>query len=138
MARPRGKYHDFTCEECGGWFEYNDSYVRKAKKEKFKIRFCSLKCRTEWYNKNKKTRKEIWNKYNKKRSTKINKNEWAEIRDFGRKLTKEKCEVCGSIKDLVGHHTDYNKNNNDPNNHQILCRSCHAKVHNFGQIRRSK
>lgn len=40
-------------------------------------------------------------------------------------------ELCSSTKNLVIHHIDFNHDNNDPNNLQKVCRSCHAKIHNF-------
>lgn len=35
-----------------------------------------------------------------------------------------KCELCGATKSLIHHHVSY-----DPEIIQILCRSCHHKVH---------
>lgn len=40
------------------------------------------------------------------------------------------CEICGSTKDLVRHHIRYN-----PEIIQVLCRSCHTKIHNKKEIR---
>lgn len=41
------------------------------------------------------------------------------------------CEKCGSDKRLHVHHIDFNRKNNLPQNLQLLCKSCHSKVHNF-------
>lgn len=50
---------------------------------------------------------------------------------------KEACERCGSNKFLVVHHKDHNHQNQDElNNFETLCKSCHQKEHtcwkNFG------
>ncbi len=39
------------------------------------------------------------------------------------------CQTCGSKNRLEIHHKDKNRNNNDVNNLQLLCRSCHSKQH---------
>lgn len=39
------------------------------------------------------------------------------------------CECCKSTKNLLVHHKDHNRNNNNIENLQILCTSCHAVVH---------
>lgn len=44
-------------------------------------------------------------------------------------VKKIKCEVCGKRGRLDVHHKDGNEKNNDPSNLQVLCRSCHMKVH---------
>ncbi len=67
------------------------------------------------------------------------------IRMLGLKLTLfvydragRKCELCGEENDLVFHHKDNKgrnyidlglKPNNDPDNIQLLCRSCHGSIH---------
>ena len=40
-----------------------------------------------------------------------------------------RCELCGSTKNLDIHHKDKNYNNNNLDNLQVLCRSCHMKQH---------
>jgi len=45
------------------------------------------------------------------------------------KLLGNKCQQCGTNEDLVLHHIDLDRNNNEPNNLQLLCRSCHRKLH---------
>ncbi len=39
-----------------------------------------------------------------------------------------RCQQCYTDKDLVVHHIDYNKRNDQTNNLITLCRSCNAKV----------
>lgn len=41
----------------------------------------------------------------------------------------ELCEICGSTEFLVVHHIDHNRNNNNIENLQLVCRSCHIKLH---------
>ena len=40
------------------------------------------------------------------------------------------CELCGSKKNLLVHHKDKDRHNNNLSNLQTLCESCHNKVHN--------
>lgn len=39
------------------------------------------------------------------------------------------CEVCGATEGLEVHHTDKNRNNNDPANLMTVCESCHQRIH---------
>lgn len=43
-----------------------------------------------------------------------------------------KCECCGYDEVLDLHHIDGNHNNNNPENHSVLCPNCHAKIHRLG------
>ncbi len=45
------------------------------------------------------------------------------------KYRKDKCEKCGVRRDLHVHHRDEDISNNDPENLQTLCASCHGKWH---------
>lgn len=40
-----------------------------------------------------------------------------------------KCVNCGSVKNVVVHHIDFNSQNNISNNLTVLCRVCHAEAH---------
>lgn len=59
---------------------------------------------------------------------------------------KNVCERCGSRKFLCGHHKDRDRSNNEPENIETLCKSCHQKEHEchknfmvgFGEERRKK
>jgi len=46
---------------------------------------------------------------------------------------KNKCRICGKVgkkrSDLIIHHKDFTKNNCGIDNLELLCRSCHMKVH---------
>jgi hypothetical protein len=44
-------------------------------------------------------------------------------------VAKEKCEECGAIDNLGIHHLDDDHYNNDPENLQVLCVSCHMSTH---------
>jgi len=39
------------------------------------------------------------------------------------------CETCGSEEDICRHHIDENTHNNDANNIEFLCNSCHTTKH---------
>lgn len=41
----------------------------------------------------------------------------------------EECHVCGRGENIVVHHRDGNRANNELENLVPLCRTCHAKVH---------
>jgi 5-methylcytosine-specific restriction endonuclease McrA len=43
---------------------------------------------------------------------------------------KGKCQSCGSTKNLMVHHKDGNRKNNDASNLKTLCWSCHEKITN--------
>lgn len=45
-----------------------------------------------------------------------------------RKLYR-RCEKCMSAANLVVHHIDQNRRNNNAKNLQVLCSSCHAIIH---------
>jgi 5-methylcytosine-specific restriction endonuclease McrA len=40
-----------------------------------------------------------------------------------------KCEDCGFTEDLLVHHIDQDRSNNEFSNFKVLCTSCHAIVH---------
>src|SRR3989304_6890763 len=74
--------------------------------------------------------------YQKKRHPRTGakgKNHWAwkggrEQRGY-RKTKKEKCELCQARLNLCIHHKDFDHYNNQPENLQILCLSCHMSLH---------
>jgi len=54
---------------------------------------------------------------------------WKEKRDYLIYL-KEKCKCCGSKRNLIVHHKNYDSVGNE-NMHdvEVLCKNCHEKVH---------
>jgi hypothetical protein len=50
-------------------------------------------------------------------------------RKYREVVKKEMCATCGRKKNLVIHHKDLDHYNNDPNNLEVLCRSCHQRLH---------
>lgn len=80
--------------------------------------FCSYKCKAEYYGRRDR-------KYRTRKSCNaIARREY--IKHFGEPY----CMACGAIPADV-HHIDRDSMNNDPNNLQCLCRSCHTTHHNL-------
>jgi len=50
-------------------------------------------------------------------------------REYRKKVQKEKCADCGSRQNLGIHHKDLDHYNDDPDNLEILCVSCHMSLH---------
>lgn len=46
-----------------------------------------------------------------------------------RQHIKSHCERCSSQRNLVVHHIDRERTNNDPDNLETICRSCHHAEH---------
>jgi len=44
------------------------------------------------------------------------------------KRKKGRCRRCGGTKNLMVHHKDGNRSNNEPSNLETLCWSCHEKI----------
>jgi len=51
------------------------------------------------------------------------------LRPYRDKITKVQCSDCGSKLNLGIHHVDLDHYNNDPENLQVLCTSCHMRLH---------
>lgn len=41
----------------------------------------------------------------------------------------ERCELCNATEDIIAHHIDGDRENNDLDNLAPVCRSCHGKIH---------
>ena len=50
-------------------------------------------------------------------------------RGYRNNITKVKCSNCGSKLNLAIHHIDYDHYNDEPENLQVLCVSCHISLH---------
>ena len=98
-----------SCKRCGREFRrkrylhgrLEDLGVFKRRK------YCSLSCA------NTRDRPSHWETYH-----------WR-----ARKHRKSQCEACGTTANLHAHHVDGEPKNNDPDNIQTLCVSCHNFLH---------
>jgi len=52
-----------------------------------------------------------------------------DYREFALSLKGERCEICGSTEDIVVHHADGDRSNNELENLIPVCRKHHAKIH---------
>lgn len=50
-----------------------------------------------------------------------------------RKSLKPQCEACTSPEERIGHHIDQNRKNNEPENIQTLCKTCHDFWHSLAR-----
>ena len=51
------------------------------------------------------------------------------LRHRARRFREDRCEQCGATEKLHLHHRDGNPANNEPENRQTLCGSCHLTMH---------
>lgn len=112
-----GQY--LKCEECGGDFYAAPYRIKEG------IRFCSQKCAAT----NRMRVKERHPRWRGGLSEQEYPKEFHWIRNKIKKEFNFTCVLCGDFGDNV-HHIDYNKENNEPENFVLLCRSCHAKTNN--------
>lgn len=93
----------------------------------------------KWSEINPDKRKDILKRWNAKAIQ--YKRDWAQNKDFGTLIKLKECFLCSADRKLIVHHKDGNNGklgkrlNNDLGNLVVLCRSCHARVHNHGEIR---
>jgi len=52
-------------------------------------------------------------------------------RNIAYECFKKECLICGSQKNIVVHHKDENRLNNDISNLYVVCNSCHKKIHKY-------
>lgn len=50
-------------------------------------------------------------------------------RGYRKVVEKKECDTCGSKEKLCIHHKDLDHYNDDPSNLQVLCSSCHMRIH---------
>lgn len=92
---------------------------------------CSDECRHEWdlqHGKNRTYCNGVYIKhgYNQKKE---NNNNWKGGTEYRSLVTVDKCEVCGSTKNLLVHHIDHNRRHNYKENLMVLCKRCHQNHH---------
>lgn len=51
------------------------------------------------------------------------------ITGYRKLVVKKECAYCNSTKNLLIHHLDENRHNNELSNLVVLCKSCHQKHH---------
>ncbi len=95
-------------------------------------KFCSIACGSYWHQLQK-------GKFNKpgvgSGGNQLGTNNHAYkngISNFSEKafaLYGKKCNRCGSLDNLLTHHRDHNRNNNDSSNWEVLCKRCHQTHH---------
>jgi 5-methylcytosine-specific restriction endonuclease McrA len=117
--------------------EYNKLYRQANKEEldKYSKQYYNenrekiLESKKEYYIANRKEILKYKKEYQKNKCKRyVSKFEyWKIFADNGGEL---KCALCDTEEDLLIHHKDANHKNNDINNLQCLCRSCHTIVHN--------
>lgn len=110
-----------NCLHCNKEFSVSFQYEFKKRK------FCSPGCSNKFYKEN-----------NAKAKIGPNNPMWkhglyavAKSKGSIRKILPVQCERCGSEKGLVAHHKNRNREDNRVENLEIICRSCHAKEHEF-------
>ncbi|WP_138501767.1 HNH endonuclease signature motif containing protein [Spirosoma lacussanchae] len=97
-----------TCKTCGSEFGRRRFNGRLEDASRFEGRlFCSQSCA----------------------NTKSNPSDRTTFHLRARRHIKSACQECGTASGLEVHHIDRNIKNNDPENLQTLCRSCHMKLH---------
>ncbi len=100
------------------------------------LKFCSSKCRSaynsyQWCLRNSKFKKPGVGSGNNQKGE-DNHMYKTGIGTYHKKAFKNKahiCERCSMTENLLVHHIDENRNNNELHNLEILCKKCHQKHH---------
>ena len=108
-----------ACEECGTVFSPDPE-------AKVNARWCSVKCRQRAKYVRDYERKGYDQKGEKNNAYK---NGIFDYSNKGFEHYGRKCNRCSSEDNLCVHHRDRNRQNNDLNNLEVLCRSCHSREH---------
>lgn len=100
------------------------------------LKFCSSRCRTAYNSYNHYLRK---NKFKKPgagsggnqigRNNHQYKNGIGTYRNIAFEFKDAVCEQCNSTLNLLAHHIDENRSNNELHNLKILCKKCHQDYH---------
>jgi len=108
-----------VCKLCGNTYQPTSNrqkYCTECQKKK------NAQCCKDRYQ-----RTYIKKGYNQKRE---NNNAWTTgIGSYKWAVEKTECSWCGSKENLLVHHKDLNRNNNDLSNLIVICKSCHQKYH---------
>ena len=67
-----------------------------------------------------------WGAYNQKG---VNNNNFKYGCQYKDAIEKVYCSLCGSIDNLLIHHIDHDRKNNDISNLIVLCKKCHQEHH---------
>ncbi len=108
------------CQFCGKEYETYPCWVKRNSK------YCSILCGNRGKAKENKELKKLSAEKNGAWKGGISIAYYRKL--FKDKLPK-KCEICNSKKYLQVHHIDEDRKNNDMKNLQVICTSCHHKIH---------
>lgn len=45
------------------------------------------------------------------------------------RIKKKTCKICDTKQNLIYHHKDHDRMNNRRSNIEVLCRTCHCRIH---------
>jgi hypothetical protein len=96
------KMSEIFCKNCGKKIIHRNN-----------VSFCCMACCISHNHKN-----QVW----------LNRKDYNGIGGY-RKFKKNECEICGSKENLIVHHKDEDRANNNKNNLKTLCERCHKKGH---------
>jgi len=114
------KWLNCICDSCNNKFHKSLFHIRE-------LNFCNMECYGNWRSENfQRESNPNW------RNGLSNEPYGIEFTDKMKAVIKYrdnyKCRMCRSNENLVVHHIDYNKYNNDERNLITLCKYCHGKT----------
>lgn len=113
-----------VCIKCG-----NEIPQNKYKSAKF----CSTRCRTAFNSHKCRIKKGFISKpfvgSGNNQTKPIEESSGRIACNKAREIFPKLCNRCGNINNLVAHHIDHDRTNNNLSNFEILCRTCHMKHH---------
>jgi|SRR3989304_1487317 len=113
---------EFICETCGNSFTRTVAYIEKVGIP----RTCSRTCHNRRVASENKVTGRLKGANNGRWVGGVSITYYRKL--FEEQLTK-KCQCCGSTRYLCVHHKDRERSNNDLDNLEVLCKSCHQKEH---------
>ena len=111
---------DLVCDNCGIGFVRTKAYLKKSKSG---LRFCSRKCKDE---------AQRMGNHNEILRPSHYKDGRYSYREIARRHHPNICNRCGYdeyVRILRVHHRDRNRENNHPDNLEVLCPNCHEVEH---------